>query len=143
MSTQKRIAVLSGVLGLILIALGIKYMPVFLAIAETPVSTDSKSVIYFFSLDDPCDCMVELTRNAEKQMADWPLDRQFGIQVIRIPMELRKDLEVKYKVFRAPCLVLVDEEDHVVWRQDYPLIEAGPFKLEELEAAISALLGMD
>ena len=38
MDTQKRIAVLSGLLGLVLIVLGIKYMPVFLAIAELPVT---------------------------------------------------------------------------------------------------------
>ena len=60
-----------------------------------------------------------------------------------IPMELRKDLEVKYRVFRAPCLILVDAQDQVIWRQDYPLIEEGPFKLEELEAAITAMSRMD
>jgi len=72
-------------------------------------------------------------------MANWPIERQGGIPVMRIAMEQRKDLEAKYQVFRAPCLVLVDAQDQIAWRQDYPLIEGGPFRLEELEAAIAAL----
>ena len=54
-------------------------------------------------------------------------------------MRQRLDLEAKYKVFRAPCLVLINSKDQVAWRQDYPLIEGEPFKLEELEAAITGL----
>jgi len=38
-----------------------------------------------------------------------------------------------------PVLVLVDAQDQIAWRQDYPLIEGGPLKLEELEAAIAEL----
>jgi len=142
MNAQKRKAILLGLLGLVLIVLGIKFMPFFLQAAGQQSRMSGKPVVLFFSLDDPCECMVELTRQAEQQMANWPIERQGGIPVIRIPMEQYKDLEAKYKVFRAPCLVLVDAQDQVVWRQDYPLIEGGPFKLQELEAAI-VLLGTE
>ncbi len=139
MNTQKRKAIWLGLIGLILIVLGIKYMPFLLAFAGQQSSTNDKPVILFFSVDEPCECMVELTRNAEQQMANWPVERRGGIPVMRIAMEERKDLEVKYRIFRAPCLVLVDAQDQITWRQDYPLIEGGPFKLEELEAAIAKL----
>lgn len=137
MDAGKRKAVLLGLIGLILIVLGIKYMPFLLAFAGQQLKMNEKPVILFFNVDEPCECMVELTQQAEQQMTNWPVERRGGIPVIRIAMEERKDLEVKYRVFRAPCLVLVDAQDQVAWRQDYPMIEGGPFKLGELEAAIA------
>jgi hypothetical protein len=139
MDAQKRKALGLGLIGLILIVLGIKYMPFLLAFAGQQSSMNDKPVILFFSVDKPCECMVELTQRAEQQIANWPVERQGGIPVMRITMEQRKDLEMKYGVFRAPCLVLLDAQDQIVWRQDYPMIEGGPFKLEELETAIAAL----
>jgi hypothetical protein len=140
MNAQKRKALGLGFIGLILVVFGIKFMPVFLQTAGQQSSMSGKPVVLFFSLDDPCECMVELTQRAEQQMASWTVERKGGISVVRIPMEQRKDLEAKYKIFRAPSLVLVDAQDQVAWRQDYPLIEGGPFKLEELEAAVEVLL---
>jgi hypothetical protein len=139
MNGKKRTAVLLGLLGLVLIVLGVKYMPVIPGIANMQSGAEAMPVIYFFSLDNPCECMVELTQRAEQQMANWPVDQRGGILVERVVMEQRKDLETKYQVFRAPCLVLVNAQDQIAWRQDYPLIEGGPFKLEELEAAIRNL----
>jgi len=81
--------------------------------------------------------MVELTQRAEVQMADWPVESRGDITMMRIAIDQRTDLEAKYDVFRAPCLVLLDANGNVVWRQDYPRIEGGPFELEELETAIA------
>jgi len=139
MEPHKRKAVYLGLSGLILIILGIKYTPIFLAATTQQSGVGDKPVVLFFSVDEPCDCMVELTEQAEQQMANWPVERRGGIPVVRIGMEQHKDLEAKFEVFRAPCLVLVNAQDQVVWRQDYPLIEGGPFKLGELEEAISGM----
>lgn len=128
-----------GVLGLILIVIGIKYLPVFLAVANPPAGLDERPAILFFTEDDPCECMVEIVAQADEQMAGWSAGHPNSPPIVRIDMEQRLDLEAKYKVFRAPCLVLVDAQDQVVWRQDYPLIEGGPFKLDELDAAILIL----
>jgi len=139
MSKQKRNAIWLGFFGLILIVLGIKYLPVFLAAASQQYALENTPVILFFSVDEPCECMVDLTQRAEAQIANWLVESQSGITVMRIAMDQRRDLEAKYDVFRAPCLVLVDADGKVSWRQDYPLIEGGPFKLPELEAAIAGL----
>jgi hypothetical protein len=139
MNAKKRKAILLGVLGLALILVGIKYIPVFLAAAGQQTEIMDKPVILFFNVDEPCECMVELTQRAEQQMANWPVERRGGIPVVRIPYDQLEGLQAKYSVFRAPCLVLVDEQDQVAWRQDYPLIEGGPFELEELEATIAEL----
>lgn len=139
MSAQKRKAILLGVLGLVLVILGIKFFPYFLAMVDQQTEIMDKPVILFFNLDEPCECMVELTQSAEQQMENWPVERQGGIPVVRIALHMRDDLEVKYMVFRTPCLVLINAQDQVAWRQDYPLIEGGPFDLGGLEAAIAEM----
>ena len=136
MDEHKLKAIGLGVLGLILIVIGLKYLPLLLSFASQQTDIMDKPVILFFNEDEPCECMVELTERAEQQIAGWPLKRRGGIPVVRIGMRQRQDLEAKYKVFRSPSLVLVNAQDQVAWRQDYPLIEGGPFELEELEAAI-------
>ena len=142
MSKQKRTAVWLGFLGLVLIVLGIKSLPLLLATAAQQYTLENAPVILFFNVDEPCECMVELTQRAEAQIADWPIESRGGIALMRIAIDQRKDLEAKYDVFRAPCLLLVDADGMVSWRQDYPLIEGGPFKLDEFEAAI-VNLGLD
>jgi hypothetical protein len=136
MNSQKRRAIWLGFVGLLLIALGIKNLPVFLSLAKEHYRTNDKPVILFFSLDEPCECMAELTGRAEDQISNWPEERHAGIILTHNAMDQCKDLDVKYDIFRAPCLVLVDASDEVVWRQDYPLIEGEPFRLDGLEAAI-------
>ena len=137
MSKQKRKAIWLGFFGLILIVLGIKNLPVFLAAATQQYTLENTPVILFFNVDEPCECMVELTQRAEAQIANWPVESRSGITVMRIAMDQRRDLEAKYDVFRAPCLLLVNASGEVVWRQDYPLIEGGPFNLNEFETAIA------
>ena len=139
MSKQKRNAILLGFFGLILIVLGIKNLPVFLAAATQQYTLENTPVILFFNVDEPCECMVELTQRAEAQIANWPVESRGGITLMRIAIDQRKDLEAKYDVFRAPCLLLVDAQNQVVLWQDYPSIEGGPFKLDEFEAAIADL----
>jgi hypothetical protein len=139
MERQKNRAIAFGVAGLILIVLGIKYFPTFMALVRQEAALQNQAAILFFNVDQPCECMVELTGKAEQQISAWPAERRANLPLVHLWMEERKDLEARYKVFRAPCLVLVDEKGEVAWRQDYPLIEGGPFKLDELEAAIAAL----
>jgi hypothetical protein len=137
MEPQKRKAIWMGLLGLILIVLGIKFAMTIVNAASLPLDLQGKPAVLFFNLDKPCECLVELTQRAETQIANWPEERRDSIQVVRIPFEQRRDLQAKYEVFRVPCLILVDAQNQVIWRQDYPLIEGGRFGLEELEAAIA------
>jgi hypothetical protein len=110
-----------------------------LAKAAQQQDMGSKPFILFFTIEEPCECLVELTQRAEAQIASWSTERRDGVGVIRLAIDQRRDLEAKYKVFRAPCLVLVGADGEVLWRQDYPLVEGGPFRLEELEAAIAEM----
>lgn len=139
MNSHKRKALWLGFVGLLLIVLGVKYLPVLFTLASQENQMKENAVILFFSLDDPCDCMDELTQRAEQQIANWPVERYAGLSLLRIPMDQRRDLEAKYRVYSAPSLLLVDAEDQVLWRQDNLMILDGPFKLEALEAAIAKM----
>jgi hypothetical protein len=139
LSRQMKLSLRLGFVGLVLIVLGFKSLQVFLASVNPQVVANDQPVLLFFNVDDPCECMVELTQQAEQQMNQWQIERRNGVDVMRIIMDQRKDLEAQYKVFRAPCLVLIDAQGQIVWRQDYPRIEGGPFKLDELESAISQI----
>ena len=139
MNEQKRKSFVLGLIGLILIVIILKYLPVFVNFTAQKHEVIDKPVILFFNEDEPCECMVGITEQAEQQILNWSTERHDGIPILRIAMEQRKDLEVKYKVFRVPCLLLIDTQDQITWRQDYPLIEGGPFKLDELEVAIAEL----
>lgn len=139
MDPRKRKAIWLGLLGVILIVLSIKFALTIMTAASLPFDLENKPTVLFFSLDKPCECMVELTQRAEAQLANWPEEQRGGVQQVRISFDQRRDLQAKYKVIRLPCLILVDAQNQVIWRQDYPLIEGGPFDLEELEAAIADL----
>ena len=136
---QKRLAIGLGLLGLILIVLGLKYMPAFLAAIGSQMSREDGPVVLFFNEDNPCECSLELAQSADTQMEEWAENSTANISVQRLAFRQHRDLELKYHVFRSPCLILVDAQDQEIWRQDYPLIEGGPFKLEELETAIAEL----
>ena len=112
MNQNQRKAVIMGLGGIILILLAAKYM---------------------------LGSAVELTRRAELQIKSWPEERRGGIEILYVPFRQQRDLELKYQVFRAPSLLLLDGNEQVIWRQDYPLIEGGPFKIDELEVVIATL----
>ncbi|MEW5873482.1 MAG: hypothetical protein AB1894_29760 [Chloroflexota bacterium] len=139
MNPNQRKIILLGALGLFLIVFAIKLSVELFAAADASPGSEARPLVLFFNEDEPCECMQDLTRRAEVQMVNWPEARRGGIPVLRLAFRQQRDLELKYKVFRAPCLVLLDAQDQVAWRQDYPLIEGGPFRLDELEAAIAEM----
>ncbi len=87
--------------------------------------------------------MHDLIQNAETQIENWPVSARAGVPIHRIDFEERDDLAGEYKIFRVPCLVLLDTAGEIVYRQDYPLLDGGPFKLSEFEERIRELESRD
>ena len=141
MDEKKRKIIGQGILGLILIVISLKYSPFLFNLLDQHNEISDKPAILFFNEVEPCECMLELTEQAEQQVSNWSSEQLHGIPIVHIAFQQRKDLEIKYKVFRVPSLLLIDHQDQIIWRQDYPLIEGGPFKLDELEGVIAALYG--
>lgn len=135
----RRKAIGYGVIGGILILVGVKIALNSSLFRGSPLKQGNHPVILFFNIGDPCDCIRELVAQAGAQMGEWERRQNGKIQVARLAIGDNLDLEAKYNVFRAPALVLLDVNGQIAWRQDYPLIEGGPFKLQELESALTSL----
>jgi hypothetical protein len=126
-----------GLIGMILILVGIKLALNTSLLRGTPLKQSGLPAVLFFNIADPCDCIRDLVSQAEAQIADWQ-PHNGNISLVRLNIGANLDLEAKYDVFRAPALILLDASGQIAWRQDYPLIEGGPFKLDELEAVITS-----
>ena len=136
---KHRRAIGYGFAGLVLIFLGVKFAINKIPDQGTTFAQSETPVLLFFNVAEPCACMRELVGRANTQIVMWPEDRRGSVQLVRLNIGENHDLEATYKVFRAPALVLLDAQGKIVWRQDYPLAEGGPFRLDELEAAIAGL----
>jgi hypothetical protein len=136
---QLRRAIGYGFAGLALILLGIKFALNNAQNQEAAFAQNGTPALLFFNVAEPCACMRELVGRANTQIVLWPEERRGRVQLVRLNIGENHDLEAKYKVFRAPALVLLDAQGEIAWRQDYPLAEGGPFKLEELEAVIAGM----
>jgi hypothetical protein len=139
LTPQLRKAIGYGFAGLVLILLGVKFILNNPQDQEAAFAQDGTPALLFFNVSEPCECMQELVGRADTQIVQWPEERRGGVQLVRLNIGENPDLEAKYKVFRAPALVFLDAQGEIVWRQDYPLAEGGPFKLEELEAVIAGM----
>lgn len=103
-----------------------------------PLSLNNQPAILFFNSDRGCECMLFVFRQADRQIAELPMENRNGIQLIPINLERRQDLASQYKVVRAPTLILLDSAGQVVWRQDEVLSDEVPLNLPELDSQILA-----
>lgn len=124
----QRKAILFGFWGLVLLVLGTKFTISGGWLHPPALVMDGKPAMLFFSLDESCECMQELINGAEAQINDWPPSARAGFPVQRIDFEKRTDLAARYRIFRVPCLILLDPAGEIVHRQDYPIVNGGPFK---------------
>ena len=139
LTARQKHATRLGFVGILLVVLGLKFLFQWNFAYSPPLRLEGKPTLLFFTLDQPCECIQELVQQADEQINAWPETERKGIPLIRIDFDTRKDLADKYHVFRVLCLVLVDADGEIVHRQDYPLIEGGPFELAEFEARMQNL----
>jgi hypothetical protein len=140
LTDSKRQALRLGLAGLILIVLSVKVMVQGSFVRQEPLPLHGTPAVLFFTLAEPCDCMQELTQQAEAQVSGWPAGERGRLSIYRIEFDRRRDLASRYKVYRVPSLVLVDAREAVIYEQDCWQAEGAPFNLAEFEAQIRALL---
>ena len=143
MTPQKRKAIGLGFLGILLIVLGIKNMLQSAPVNQQSIELNGEPVLLFFNIDEPCECMQNLVESADTQIDSCPDEDRSGIPVYRINFEEQPELGSKYKVFRVPSLLLVDGQDQIFHRQDYPSSEEGPLKVGEFELHIREMIALD
>lgn len=136
LSSQQRKAICFGLVGLILILGGVKFALQASFPAQQSLELNQQPAILFVNVNQGCECMLELAHSADTQINEWTTTQSASLPVYRIDFDTQKKLLEKYRVFRAPCLILVDGSGNILWRQDYPLAEGGPFDLAQLEIEI-------
>jgi hypothetical protein len=136
----QRQAIGLGFLGILVILLGLKFMLQETSAGGQSLDLNGEPTLLFFNIDEPCECMQKLVESADAQINRWPEEARSGIPIYRINFEEQPELGGKYKVFRVPCLVLVDGNDQIIHRQDYPVSEGWPLNLEEFEQVILGLV---
>ena len=110
---------------------------------QTPLALNDQPALVFFTLGRGCECQMIVIRNAEAQLAAWPLLEQETIPLLRVDFSRRPDLVKQYNVALSPALVLLDAQGQVVWKQDLGLSDEAPLDLAAAESQVKALLLSD
>lgn len=106
---------------------------------QTPLALNGQPALVFFTLGHGCECQMIVIRNAEAQLAAWPLLEQETIPLLRVDFSRRPDLVKQYDVARSPALVLLDAQGQVDWKQDSGLSDEAPLDLAEAERQIGSI----
>jgi hypothetical protein len=102
-------------------------------VPQMPLKLNGQPALVFFTLGRGCECQMLVIRNAEAQLAAWPVVLEEQIPILRVDFSRRPDLARQYGVRRAPALVLVNAEGEMVWKQDVGLSDGAPFDLISAE----------
>jgi len=107
---------------------------------QTSLELKSQPALVFFTLGRGCECQMLVIRNAETQLAAWPVAMEEQISILRVDFSRRPDLVSQYNVARAPALVLLDAAGEVVWKQDLGLSDEAPLDLIQAQSMVEELI---
>ncbi|MBU0511203.1 MAG: hypothetical protein KKD28_09185 [Chloroflexi bacterium] len=98
------------------------------------------AVLIFVKIHGVCECEQFVNGNARSQVANWPTETRYGLPLHQIDIEQRPDLAERYKVIRAPSMLLLDASGEIVWRQDDVISDGLPLDIEKIEVQIATLI---
>jgi hypothetical protein len=124
--------------GAVLLLIGLKSMPGFVATGP-PLELANRPALLFFNSEEGCECVLEFYAQADAIMEVWSPGRDRDLAIHRLLLEERPDLQRKYKVDRAPTLILLDAAGREVWRDRGVASNPMVFKLEACESALRRL----
>lgn len=128
-----------ALLGAIVVLLGVKVGRPLLTPAGPPIELNNQPALLFFNNDEGCECVLPLYARADSAIAAWMAAQRSQVPVQRILLYQRPDLQRRYKVERAPMLVLLDAKGQIVWREWGVASNPTVFNLERVEEKIRLL----
>lgn len=138
MSTNSRWIRLA-VLAAALIMLGVKGIEQGWFAPRPPLELGDKPALLFFNNDRGCECVLVIYQRADIQVANWSAADRQNVPVHRINLEQRPDLGTRYRVVRAPTLLLLDGDGNELCRQDEVITDQHIFDLKRFEHEILTL----
>ncbi|MCB9420308.1 MAG: hypothetical protein H6667_10905 [Ardenticatenaceae bacterium] len=127
------------VAGVIVLLLEVKVGRPFLLPASPP-DFGNQPALLFFNNKEGCECVLPLYTKADEVIAVWTSNKSARISVHRFILDERPDLQRRYKIERAPMLLLLDADEQVVWREWGVASDPNVFDLARVETKISLLL---
>jgi hypothetical protein len=132
-----------GFIGAVLLVLGLKASQLGWLQSKTPLALNGQpAVLVFIQYRYVCECEAYVNGNARSQVANWPTEERGNLSLHLVDIEQRSDLAKRYKVTRAPSLLLLDSAGEVVWRQDGVTRSTSdelPLDIKQIEVQIELL----
>ncbi len=108
--------------------------------ARPPLELGGEPAWLFFNTAVDCKCgVMGVYQAADRQIAAWQANEGEHIPLQRIMIEERPDLARKYRVVRAPTLILLDAKGQQIWRQEDVVSDEAPLDLIEAQNQVEAL----
>jgi|GEM_PF-1020167 hypothetical protein len=105
-------------------------------VPEPPLDLPNQPVLLLFNRYRGCECALDVYEAAEWQVRGWPEEARLSVPVLVINLDRQKELGERYKVHRAPSLMLLDAAGNVVYRQNEVVTDDLPLDLETFEQKI-------
>ncbi|WP_299029655.1 hypothetical protein [uncultured Thermanaerothrix sp.] len=135
-NVHQRMLVGGMVLVLIGVVLGLKAWQEDWFSPVTPVEIPPQPVLLLFNRYRGCECALNVYKAAERQVEVWPEEARSSVPVIVINLDRHPDLGQRFKVQRAPTLILLDEAGRVIYQQNEVIQDDLPLDLKTFEQKI-------
>lgn len=86
------------------VVLGVKSMKASFVPTGPPLVVGNQPLLLFCNNEEGCECVLPLYERSDEVIAAWLPDRREELEVKRIVLDERPDLQRKYDVERAPML---------------------------------------
>lgn len=105
-------------------------------VPELPLLLPDQPALLLFNRYRGCECALDVYEAAEWQIRGWPEDARLSVPVVIINLDRQKELGARFKVHRAPTLLLVDSDGTVIYRQNEVVSDDLPLDLTTFEQKI-------
>lgn len=123
------------------VVLGVKSAKGSLVPAGPPLIMGGQPLLLFFNNEEGCECVLPLYARADEVIAAWQPDLLSQVDIRRVILDERPDLQRQYDVQRAPMLLLLDAGGQVIWREWGVASNPDVFDLAAIEEQVSLLVG--
>lgn len=122
------------------VVLGVKSVKGSFVPAGPPLIIGDRPLVLFFNNEEGCECVLPLYARADEVITAWQPDLLSQVDIRRVILDERPDLQREYDVQRAPMLLLLDAGGRVMWREWGVASNPDVFDLAAVEEQINLLV---
>ncbi|MBI9043313.1 MAG: hypothetical protein JEZ06_02435 [Anaerolineaceae bacterium] len=105
---------------------------------------NGQPAILIFLIDQGrCECEQFVNDNARSQAENWSSKDHQGLLIYQIDIKKYSNLAKKYKIIRAPSMLLLNASGEIVWRQDGAINDDFPLDLSNVKKRITTLVEIE